>query len=66
MAFWKNYSNLFKRLPKNWGVWLFVLIILTGGHSPIGKVIAIVFLVLAVPIFQMVFNFEPRTSGKNR
>ncbi len=62
MTFWKNYFDSLKQLPQNWGAWLLVLLTLTGGHGPKGKAIAIILLILLMPIFQMMFRFEPRNS----
>lgn len=64
MTFWRNYWGLLKDLPRNWGVWLIVLMVLGGGHSPKGKVIAIALLILFMPIFQMMFRFEQKTPDK--
>ena len=60
MTFWKSYFDKLKNLTRNWGAWLLILMVLIGGHSPTGKVIAVLFLIVFMPIFQMMFRFEPR------
>lgn len=65
MSFWQDYFWKLKNLYKNWGAWLLVFMVISGGRTPKGKVIAIIFLVIFMPIFQMMFRFEPKDSEKN-
>lgn len=51
--FLSNYWGCLKVLPKNLFLYLFIFLILSGGHTPPGKVIAIIALVVIVPLFQM-------------
>jgi len=51
--FLSNYWDCLKVLPKNSFLYLLIFLILSGGHTPTGKVIAIITLVVVVPLFQM-------------
>lgn len=48
-----TYWNYLKVLPKNLFLYLFIFLILSGGHTPVGKVVAIIALFIIVPLFQM-------------
>ena len=56
MRFFADYWSYLKVLPKNPSLYFFFLLILAGGHSPAGKFIAAVVLILIVPVFQMLFG----------
>lgn len=48
-----NYWDYLKVLPKNLFLYLFIFLILWGGHTPTGKVFATITLIVIVPLFQM-------------
>jgi hypothetical protein len=48
-----NYWNYLVALPKNFFFYFWVLLILSGGHTPTGKIIAIITSIIIIPLFQM-------------
>src|SRR3989344_5402328 len=51
--FLANYWICLKTLPKNPFFYVFILLILTGEHTPIRKVLATVIFIIILPVFHM-------------
>ena len=51
--FARQYWSCLKMLPKNIFFFVMIAMIIVGGHTPLGKVIAIAVLIAIVPIFMI-------------
>ena len=52
-AFLHEYVARVRELPRNLGFYLMLALILSGGHSPLGKVFWSLSLVVIVPLIQI-------------